>query len=49
MTLFGRPADYQQFGQVLAEARARTAMRILAYCLMPNQAPRALARARRRY
>jgi putative transposase len=35
-TLFEQPADYQQFEQVLAEARARTAMRILAYCLMPN-------------
>jgi putative transposase len=35
-TLFEQPADYQQFEQVLTEARARTAMRILAYCLMPN-------------
>jgi putative transposase len=34
--LFEQPADYQQFEQVLADARARTAMRILAYCLMPN-------------
>ena len=28
--------DYQQFEQVLHEARLRTGMRILAYCLMPN-------------
>ena len=35
-TLFEQPADYQQFEQVLAEAKARTAMRIVACCLMPN-------------
>ena len=35
-TLFEGPADYQQFEEVLAEAAARTPMRLLAYCLMPN-------------
>ena len=35
-TLFDGPADYQQFEEVLAEATARRAMRLLAYCLMPN-------------
>ena len=31
-----QPADYEAFEQVLAEARARAAKRLLAYCLMPN-------------
>ena len=35
-TMFEGPEDYQQFEQVLEEARLRTGMRILAYCLMPN-------------
>jgi REP element-mobilizing transposase RayT len=35
-TLFEASDDYRQFEQVLDEARARTGMRILAYCLMPN-------------
>jgi putative transposase len=35
-TMFEGPIDYRQFEQVLQEARARTGMRILAYCLMPN-------------
>jgi putative transposase len=34
--LFEAAADYQQFEQVLHEARERTAMRILAYGVMPN-------------
>jgi REP-associated tyrosine transposase len=34
--LFEGPDDYQRFEQVLHEAQARTGMRILAYCLMPN-------------
>jgi putative transposase len=36
VTMFDGPADYQQFEEVLAEAAARTPMRLLAYCLMPN-------------
>jgi putative transposase len=35
-TLFEGPADYQQFEEVLAEATARTPMRLLSYCLMPD-------------
>ena len=35
-TLFEGRDDYQGFEQVLHEAQARTGMRILAYCLMPN-------------
>jgi putative transposase len=34
--LFRTSADYRGFEQVLAEARARFSMRILAYCVMPN-------------
>jgi putative transposase len=34
--LFEGPDDYQHFEQVLLEARGRSGMRILAYCLMPN-------------
>lgn len=36
MQLFGKDADYEAFERVLAEARAREDMRILAYCVMPN-------------
>jgi putative transposase len=35
-TLFEDLDDYQQFELVLHEAQARTGMRILAYCLMPD-------------
>jgi putative transposase len=35
-TLFAGPADYYQFEEVLAEAAARTPMRLLSYCLMPD-------------
>jgi putative transposase len=35
-SLFEGPADYQQFTQVLQQARMRTGMRILARGLMPN-------------
>ncbi len=35
-TMFEGHDDYRRFEQVLDEARARTGMRILAYCLMPN-------------
>jgi putative transposase len=34
--MFDGLADYQQFEEVLGEARLRTGMRILAYCVMPN-------------
>ncbi len=34
--IFQRPSDYAAFEAVLAEAHQRTAMRTLAYCLMPN-------------
>jgi putative transposase len=34
--IFHKSEDYAAFEAVLAEARERTAMRILAYCLMPN-------------
>jgi putative transposase len=36
LVLFQSPEDYLEFEEVLAEARARSNMRILAYCLMPN-------------
>ncbi len=31
-----KPADYDAFERVLAEAKQEVPMRILAYCLMPN-------------
>src|SRR5205807_4145215 len=31
-----KPADYDAFLRVLAEAKAQVPMRVLAYCLMPN-------------
>ena len=34
--LFEAPGDYSAFEQVIREAHERTAMRILAYCVMPN-------------
>lgn len=34
--IFGRPNDFAAFERILDEARVRYAMRILAYCLMPN-------------
>ena len=34
--LFDDAADYQDFARLLAEERARTGMRLLAWCLMPN-------------
>lgn len=36
MTIFSKDRDYQAFERVLEEAVARTKMRLLAYCLMPN-------------
>ena len=36
LPLFEKPADYVAFEQILAEAQARTRIRIAAYCLMPN-------------
>jgi putative transposase len=34
--LFGRDSDYRAFLDVMQEAQARTPLRLLAYCLMPN-------------
>jgi putative transposase len=34
--VFHKPDDYQAFLQIMAEGSLRIAMRILAYCLMPN-------------
>lgn len=34
--MFHKPADYDAFERVLAEAHRREPMRVLAYCLMPN-------------
>lgn len=34
--IFYTPEDYAAFEAVLAEARDRTGMRVLSYCLMPN-------------
>jgi putative transposase len=34
--VFYKPADYDAFLEIMAEASLRTPMRILAYCLMPN-------------
>ena len=34
--MFSDPADYQAFERVLAAARARFAMRVCGYTLMPN-------------
>ncbi len=36
MTIFEKEDDYAAFEAVLAEAVERTAMRLLAYCVMPN-------------
>jgi putative transposase len=36
MTIFESDADYAAFEQVLEEAVARTELRLLAYCVMPN-------------
>ncbi|MCC6682495.1 MAG: transposase [Phycisphaeraceae bacterium] len=36
MTLFEKPADYTAFEAVMAEASDKAAIRLLAYCLMPN-------------
>ena len=35
-TVFHKPADYDAFIEMMAEASLRHPMRILAYCLMPN-------------
>ena len=35
-TLFEKDADYEAFERVLAEARHRVPVRLLAYCVMPN-------------
>jgi len=36
MSLFDKPADYEAFEKVLAEAAGHVRMRLLTYCLMPN-------------
>ena len=36
MKLFEKEGDYLAFEKVLAETYERTAIRILAYCVMPN-------------
>jgi putative transposase len=35
-TIFKKPADYEAFERVLAEAQERVPLRMLAYCIMPN-------------
>jgi putative transposase len=39
LPLFDQPADYATFEKILAEAHARTRMRLAAYCLMPTISP----------
>jgi len=34
--IFDTPGDYDLFEEILAEARERTGIRLLAYCIMPN-------------
>ena len=34
--IFQKPADYEAFESLLAEARVRVPIRLLSYCLMPN-------------
>jgi putative transposase len=36
MRIFSKPADYLVFVKLIEEARQRTAMRVLGYCLMSN-------------
>lgn len=36
MTIFATEGDYQAFEDILADARARTGTRLLAYCVMPT-------------
>ena len=36
MTIFQDDGDYQAFEKVLAQAVARSELRLLVYCLMPN-------------
>jgi putative transposase len=36
MRIFSKPGDYSAFIKLLEEARIRTSMRILSWCLMPN-------------
>ena len=36
LPIFEKPSDFEAFERVLGEAHARVAMRILAYCIMPN-------------
>ena len=34
--LFNKPEDYSAFERIMISAMQRTAVRLLAYCLMPN-------------
>lgn len=36
LTIFEKDEDYEAFERVITEAKERTGIRILAYCLMPN-------------
>ena len=36
MRIFHKPADYDAFERIVEQAAERVAMRVLAYCLMPN-------------
>ncbi len=36
MTLFEKDEDYEAFERIIGEAKERTQMRIVGYCLMPN-------------
>jgi len=36
MRIFHKPEDYDAFERIVEEAAERVAMRVLAYCLMPN-------------
>jgi len=36
LPIFDKPADYEAFERILEDAVERVAMRLLAYCLMPN-------------
>lgn len=36
MTLFDKNADYEAFERIMAETVARSGIRLLSYCLMPN-------------
>ncbi|BAU48573.1 hypothetical protein SVA_2021 [Sulfurifustis variabilis] len=49
LTLFETERDYLAFERILEEAIARTGIRLLAYCLMPNDWHLLLGRATTRH